>query len=86
MAKGLRCPLCGKSTLQPNDSVYECSNEECGFIGWGIKDEIVNVGSGKGKTCPGCGCNTLHGVHELSDGKYVWRCTTCNYSGFETER
>ncbi len=82
MAKGLVCPICKKGNiLHKKDSVYECSNEECGFVGWGMKDGIVNVGSGKGKICPDCGCNALHGVYELPDGKYIWRCTTCYYSG-----
>jgi ribosomal protein L37AE/L43A len=82
MSKGLICPICKKGNiLHKTDSVYVCSNDECGFIGWGIRDEIINVGSGKGRACPNCGCNTLQGVYELSDGKNIWRCTTCSYSG-----
>jgi hypothetical protein len=82
MAKGLRCPMCGKSTLQPRDSVYRCSSKNCaGFVGWGIGDRIVNPGSGKGRECPNCHCNTLHGVHDYEKKKLIWRCTTCYYSG-----
>jgi len=81
MTKGLTCPVCKGNTLHQEDSVYKCSNEDCGFIGWGIRDEIINTGSGKGLRCPNCHKSTLKGVYELSKDTYIWRCTTCLYSG-----
>ncbi len=81
MPKGTKCPLCKGNTLFQKDSVYVCSSGDCGFIGWGIRDELVNVGSGKGRRCPICHHNTLQGVYEMAKGKYVWRCGTCSYSG-----
>jgi hypothetical protein len=79
--KGTKCPLCGGNTLLQKGSVYVCSNKDCGFIGWGIRDKLVKVGSGLGRRCPICHRNTLQGVYETARGTYVWRCGTCSYSG-----
>jgi len=81
MPKGIECPMCGGNTLFEKGSVYVCSNEDCGFIGWGIRDKLRNVGSGLGRRCPVCHHNTLKGVYEMAKGNRVWRCGTCSYSG-----
>ena len=81
MAKGKTCPLCRTNTLQKKDSFYECTNDECGFIGWGIQDKISKVGKGSGVYCPNCGSQTLHGLYGLEDGSRIFRCTTCYYAG-----
>lgn len=59
MPKGAKGPLCRGNTLLEKGSVYVCSNEDCGFIGWGVRDELTNVGSGLGRRCPVCHRNTL---------------------------
>ena len=71
MVKELMCPICKGHTLNQEDGVYKCSNKECGFLGWGIGNEIISTGSGKGMRCLHCPVNTLQGVYELSKDKYI---------------
>jgi len=79
--KGRICPLCKRQTLHQEDNVSVCSNTDCGFVGWRITDEVINVGGGKGMRCPNCSHHTLKGVYEMVNQKWVYRCTICSYSG-----
>jgi transposase-like protein len=76
-----KCPRCKQNTFTQQGSIYRCSDKECDFIGWGITDEIIAVGKGKGMTCPNCGNLVFHGVHEYKKDILIWRCKKCLYSG-----
>jgi hypothetical protein len=72
MEKELLCPVCKGPTLHLEDSVYKCSNKQCGFLGRGIGDEIAGTGPGKGLRCLDCPVNSPPKVFELSKDKYIW--------------
>jgi hypothetical protein len=77
MAKGAKCPHCGRNNFGDQGSYQKCS--ACGFIGWSFSHPIEKVGKGRGKACTWCGKLTLHDVVTLPKGEIVRRCATCNY-------
>jgi hypothetical protein len=77
MAKGKKCPHCGRSQLKYEGSYDGCA--ACGFVGWYFSHHVAKVGKGRGKTCAWCGHLTLHDIVALPHGEVVRRCATCNY-------
>lgn len=74
MARGQKCPKCGKLTFHPEGPVRECSS--CGVTGW--------LGTGptttarRGKKCGFCGIGTMKQVGATENGAQLHYCFTCS--------
>jgi ribosomal protein L37AE/L43A len=73
MARGQKCPSCGKLTFQESDQVRQCS--KCGAVGW-IGGEGPEDMPKPGKTCGTCGKRTLKKVGTNGDVT-IMHCFTC---------
>lgn len=81
MAKGSICPYCSQHTYHHQGSYHHCSNCDC--IGWGVTQPVVDVGRGRGNTCPWCKNLTLHDLAQIPNKFLVRRCSTCSYACVE---
>jgi ribosomal protein L37E len=76
MAKGQRCPRCGRPTFQPEGQVRQCSDEDCGVVGW-LGDGPTNTPR-RGVECGSCGAGTMKQVVEFEDGSSIYHCFSCS--------
>jgi hypothetical protein len=73
MARGQRCPACGRMTFQEQGQVRECSDSSCGAVGWLGSPK---PSSARGKICQVCGSGTLKKVGDAGSLS-IHHCYTC---------
>lgn len=74
MARGYKCPECGKFAGTYKKGAYHCGS--CNSIWWSAFDRPSAGTPRKGYTCPTCGNLTIHPTGTVANAK-VWRCSTC---------
>ncbi len=73
MARGQRCPSCGKLRFQEQGLSRTCSG--CGAVGW-IGGEGPSKDSKRGRKCGTCGTSTLKKIGDNGSIK-IHHCFTC---------
>lgn len=76
MARGQRCPSCGRLTFQVFGQVRRCSDAECAAVGW-LGEGPTDIPA-RGRKCGFCGVGTMKTVGELASGALLHRCFTCS--------
>lgn len=76
MARGQRCPKCGRLTFQPDGLGRRCSDATCAVVGW-LGDGPENS-SARGSTCGSCGAGTMKVVVTIDDEAQVYCCFGCS--------
>jgi ribosomal protein L37AE/L43A len=82
MAKGYRCPTCGKQSGQYRNGSYQCNDKKCSALWWGPFNKPSAGEKRKGFACFQCGRKTVHPVAKLGSVD-VYRCSTCGASLLE---
>lgn len=75
VARGQRCPRCGRLTFQPSGQVRQCSDNECGVVGW--LGEGPENSARRGSRCGFCEVGTMKHVVRVGPLE-VYRCFTCS--------
>lgn len=73
MARGQKCPSCGKLTFQPEGPVRHCKG--CRVTGWqGSGPDKV---AGRGKKCLSCEAAAMKQVAVTEEGSKIHYCSAC---------
>jgi hypothetical protein len=75
MARGQRCPKCGRLTFHEAGQVRKCSDKSCAAVGW--LGAGPTKSSTRGRVCEACGTGTMKLVSTV-DNVSVHHCSTCN--------
>ncbi len=76
MAKGNKCPECGKNQARYEKGALHCGNKSCGSVSWTAFDKPSAGEKRKGYECGACGKQTVHPIGVVAQAK-IWRCSTC---------
>lgn len=74
MARGQRCPACGRLTFQTSDQIRKCSDKKCGAVGW--LGHGPESSSARGKMCKVCDNGTMRRVGSVGEVD-IHACSTC---------
>jgi hypothetical protein len=75
MARGQRCPKCGRLTFQEDGQIRKCSDKSCGVVGW--LSDGPKKSSTRGRVCEVCGTGTMKSIGTV--GKVsINHCFTCD--------
>jgi len=76
VARGQKCPKCGRLTFQQEGEVWLCSRPACQALGWPKRGPRKS--SKRGRKCTACGVYTMKQVGTLNTGQGVHKCFSCS--------